>query len=54
MTENADTIDQKMENTKQQWLPNLKILVGKINNSFKKYFHNIGCYGRVNLGLYII
>eukprot|EP00324_Dicrateria_rotunda_P006978 CAMPEP_0206168822 /NCGR_PEP_ID=MMETSP1474-20131121/33592_1 /ASSEMBLY_ACC=CAM_ASM_001110 /TAXON_ID=97495 /ORGANISM="Imantonia sp., Strain RCC918" /LENGTH=293 /DNA_ID=CAMNT_0053574447 /DNA_START=759 /DNA_END=1636 /DNA_ORIENTATION=- len=49
MTENADTIDQKMENTKQQWLPNLKILVGKINNSFKKYFHNIGCYGRVNL-----
>lgn len=51
----ADNIENSERNfaaLKEKWLKPLKALIEQINQSFTKYFANIGCHGRVKLGIF--
>jgi len=45
----VDTQSARIEELKGQWLPELKGLVAKINETFRKNFAEIGCAGEVHL-----
>lgn len=44
-----DEITKRIEKLKQEWLPPLEQLIGKINENFSSYFSAMDCSGEVTL-----